>query len=139
MCSATGYPVAEGPTYTHREIDYPAIVPRLAVTGSSSINLKPSRAPPLAHLEADWSPPIRYRPNAALVATECIRSTEKARVKSWDAFPSFTEARTKNKMIGRMPDTASAITVKDLSSHKVSCVLRVQKRPHVAAPAQVWN
>jgi len=30
MCSATGRPVAEGPTYTHREIDYRAIVPSLA-------------------------------------------------------------------------------------------------------------
>ena len=28
MCSATGYPVAEGPAYTCRKIDYPAIVPQ---------------------------------------------------------------------------------------------------------------
>jgi hypothetical protein len=38
MCSATGYPVAERPAYTGREIGYPAIVPNLAVTGCSSIN-----------------------------------------------------------------------------------------------------
>jgi PDZ domain-containing secreted protein len=30
MCSATSYSIAEGPTYTHREIVYPAIVPGLA-------------------------------------------------------------------------------------------------------------
>jgi hypothetical protein len=29
MCSATGYPVADRLTYTHREIDYSAIVPSL--------------------------------------------------------------------------------------------------------------
>ena len=28
MCSATGYPVAEGPAYTRREIDYSTIVPK---------------------------------------------------------------------------------------------------------------
>jgi hypothetical protein len=33
MCSATSGPVAERPAYTRREIDYPAIVPSLAVTG----------------------------------------------------------------------------------------------------------
>jgi hypothetical protein len=31
MCSTTGYPVAGGTAYAHREIDYPAIAPSLAV------------------------------------------------------------------------------------------------------------
>jgi hypothetical protein len=38
MCSAIGYPVAEQPAYTRHEIDYPACVLSLAVTGCSSIN-----------------------------------------------------------------------------------------------------
>jgi hypothetical protein len=38
MCGATGYPVAERPAYTGREIGYPAIVTSLAVTGCSFIN-----------------------------------------------------------------------------------------------------
>jgi hypothetical protein len=38
MCSATGYAVAERPAYTRREIDYPVIVPNLAVTECNSIN-----------------------------------------------------------------------------------------------------
>jgi hypothetical protein len=41
MCSATGYPVAEWPAYTGREIGYPAIVPSLAVTGCSSKDGRP--------------------------------------------------------------------------------------------------
>jgi hypothetical protein len=40
MCSATGYPVAKWPAYTRREIDYPAIVPSLAVTRMQFNQLK---------------------------------------------------------------------------------------------------
>jgi hypothetical protein len=74
MCSATSDPVAEGPTYTRREIDYPAIVPSLAVTGCSSIKFEPEGI----HHCPFWSSHPLTSPRqfdivqiAALAVTEC--------------------------------------------------------------------
>ncbi len=73
MCSATGYPVAERPAYTLCEIDYPTIVPSLAVIGCQFDQIEAPRVHQLVGGAVGW-PPAAYAQQPPVIGFMSARS-----------------------------------------------------------------